>query len=886
MKFGSLPMMGNIAILMTLVILLRTGRPYRIPGTRSCRPHPHPMNKEDWDNLRAAANNSATAQAEGYATARHDQSTGRVVASVYPAIRNPAFIRRIKSKGARHFFVRAFMAQEIGRRASPAWAEALVTPNVNKPVLTADVDNPYRERYRNEHFENTVLRTLLGLPLKNAGDDLNYRPADSYAIQLQRCPWGLQVPPGWTPENDDFDKDDKERDSAPPPLEDWNVEAGPPRPPRDQPTPRGRDSARGEDRESEESSRQRDHQPRETRREREGRRDTSSRDQSRRGDQPRARGRERGQGDHGSRERQERGGRHASRGRDDRSQRERSRGRHASKGRDNRSQRERSRGRHASKGRDSRAQREKSRGRESHSRRDRSRGEERSSHQETRGEHSRDRGERGESQDELDRIRKEYTRNKGRRGDKREDHPWSKEISPSKKLDRLAAQKKDLTRKRDRSRDSSRSLSRDRSCRGGSQGRDSRGASTETTDLATPSPEATRPKRYSGARKKSSTRTKFGHRDSDTGSDTSEDSESSVCSWDTPSDRRALPPPPPGHCAPASSPLKRRKSIDSWATQRPLDCDRPDDTHALLAIGVPVFSLTESDREFIDDERPVPREYIERRDFESQLLTFSPEIWIGLTQETLLQQQGPPDRVQLCEDRIMASLLPRREWSRDEAQDAASTLKTLPLMLALSHRWQIRIPNPPDLPFLEAIVWEDPECPREDFRYRDFRSSLVAAERWVGVIRRILYWLGEVPSGRRLAEQLTEVLNLSQKRFGHPVTEWDTLAAQQPTIAPELRRDWHQKQRQEGNEGLLPAHRAEGRDVRRVTLKQTEQTAETAEVPPRDDTPPRAQPVATEPKEAALLTIGVDPEEARELLGSPVGSPSDLMEVDDTALDE
>ena len=255
-----------------------------------------------------------------------------------------------------------------------------------------------------------------------------------------------------------------------------------------------------------------------------------------------------------------------------------------------------------------------------------------------------------------------------------------------------------------------------------------------------------------------------------------------------------------------------------------------------------MFSLTESDREFIDDEKPVPREYIARRDFESQLLTFSPDIWIGLTQETLLQQQGPPDRVQLCEDRIMASLLPRREWSRDEAQDAASALKTLPLMLALSHRWQIRIPNPPDLPFLEAIVWEDPECPREDFRYRDFRSSLVAAERWVGVIRRILYWLGEVPSGRRLAEQLTEVLNLSQKRFGHPVTEWDTLAAQQPTIAPELRRDWHQRQRQEGNEGLLPAQRAAGGDVRKVTLKQTEQTAETAEVPPRSDTPPRAQP--------------------------------------------
>ena len=198
-------------------------------------------------------------------------------------------------------------------------------------------------------------------------------------------------------------------------------------------------------------------------------------------------------------------------------------------------------------------------------------------------------------------------------------------------------------RKRDRSCGSSRSPSPDRSSRGGSRGRDSRGTSTETTDLATPSPEAPRNVRYRGAKKKSSARTKFGHKDSDTGSDTSEDSESSECSWDTPLDCRALPPPPPGHCAPTSSPLKRRKSIDSWATPRPLDCDRPDDTHALLAIEIPVFSLTESDREFIDEGEPVPREYIKRRDFESQLLIFSPDIWIGLTRETLLQQQGPPD---------------------------------------------------------------------------------------------------------------------------------------------------------------------------------------------------------------------------------------------------
>ena len=722
-----------------------------------------------------------------------------------------------------------------------------------------------------------MLRTLLGIPLKNAGDDINYRPADSYAVQLQRCPWGLQVPPGWTSENDDFDKDDKERDSGPPPLEDCDAGARPLQPPRDQATPRGRSSARGEERESEESSRQREHQPRETRREREERRDTSSRDQSNRDDQSRARGRERGQGDQGSRDHQER------------------RGRHASKGRDNRSQRERSRGRHASKGRDNRTQRERSRGRESHSRREQSRGEEH--HSRSHRGPSRDRGERGGSQDELDRIRKEYTRSESwrrrdrhdttrkevvREGD-RGDHPWSREISPAKKLNRLAEQKKDLTRKRDRSRDSSVGPSRHRSSRGGSRGRDSRSASTETTDLATPSPEVPRSGRHSGARrKKSSARTKFGHKDSDTGSDTSEDSESSACSWDTPFDRRALPPPPPGHCAPASSPLKRRKSIDSWATPRPLNCDRPDDTQALLAIDVPVFSLTESDREFIDEGEPVPREYTKRRDFESQLLIFSPDIWIGLTRETLLQQRGPPDGVQLCEDRIMASLLPRREWSRDEAQEVAAILKILPLMLALSHRWSIRIPNPPDLPFLEAIVWDDPGCPREDFRYRDYRSSLVSAERWGGVIRRILYWLGEAPSGRRLAEQLTAVLNLSEERCGHPVTDWDTVVAQQPTIRQELRLDWHQRQRQAGNEGLHPERSAAVQDVRRVTLRETEQAAGS---PPRDDSTPRALPTAAESKDDALLTIGVDPEEARALLGSPVGSPNDLMEVDETVLD-
>ena len=115
-----------------------------------------------------------------------------------------------------------------------------------------------------------------------------------------------------------------------------------------------------------------------------------------------------------------------------------------------------------------------------------------------------------------------------------------------------------------------------------------------------------------------------------------------------------------------------------------------------------MFSLTEADREFLDKGKPVPRDYLARRDFESELMVFSPDIWIGLTHETILQQQGPPGAVQLCEDRIMASLLPRREWSRNEAQEVAAILKTLPLMLALCHHWEIRIPNPPDLPFLEA----------------------------------------------------------------------------------------------------------------------------------------------------------------------------------------
>ena len=76
---------------------------------------------------------------------------------------------------------------------------------------------------------------------------------------------------------------------------------------------------------------------------------------------------------------------------------------------------------------------------------------------------------------------------------------------------------------------------------------------------------------------------------------------------------------------------------------------------------------------------------------------------------------------------------------------------------------------------------------------------MVSAERWVAVIRRILYWLGEAPSGRRLAQQLTMVLNLSEERLNLPITDWNTLAIQQPSIDPNVRRDWQQKQRQAGS---------------------------------------------------------------------------------------
>ena len=143
---------------------------------------------------------------------------------------------------------------------------------------------------------------------------------------------------------------------------------------------------------------------------------------------------------------------------------------------------------------------------------------------------------------------------------------------------------------------------------------------------------------------------------------------------------------------------------------------------------------------------------------------------------------------------------------------------------------------------------------------------------------------GRGPSGRRLAQQLTMVLNLSEERWNLPITDWNTLAIQQPSIDPNVRQGLAAEQRQAGSGGSPPEHRAEGQDIRKVTLKQVEQTAETAKSPPGDDSAPWAPPVATEAKDDAMLTIGVDPEEAAELLGSPVGSLTD-MEVDETVLD-
>ena len=364
-----------------LSFLSSSGRPIRIPGQRDCKPHS--LTRDEWDRIRAGGN-PTTGLGEGYTMAHHETTVGRIVATVYPAIKDPAFIRRIKNKQAWQYFTRAFMAQEISWRASPAWAEALTTPHSGRSATSMDLDNPYKEKYRNEHFENTVFRTLLGIPMKNAGDDLHYRPADNYATRLQRCPWGRQVPPDWTVENDDYED---EEDTGPPQLEEnWDDDSAPQQQPRDNPTlrdhsaPLDRSNAWGEAREPRQgvSSRQREHQPRGNRRDRGKDRRSSRRDKSSRGDQPWSRGCDQGQPDRESSDHHEH------------------------------------RGCHASQNRDRHARREPSHGRNHHSHREPSQGRARQPRQESSQGRDR-RSRRSGTQEELDHIRREYTRTRSQR---------------------------------------------------------------------------------------------------------------------------------------------------------------------------------------------------------------------------------------------------------------------------------------------------------------------------------------------------------------------------------------------------------------------------------------------------------------------------------------
>ena len=120
-----------------------------------------------------------------------------------------------------------------------------------------------------------------------------------------------------------------------------------------------------------------------------------------------------------------------------------------------------------------------------------------------------------------------------------------------------------------------------------------------------------------------------------------------------------------------------------------------------------------------------------------------------------------------------------------------------------------------------------------------------------------------------------------------------------------LCREWQEKLRQAGNEGLLSKRRTEEElrqlqrkeeNVRKMTLKKAKEQAEAAKSPPRDDSAlrgdsaPRADPAPRVPSSTAetgdkpMLTIGVDPEEDRALLDSTVGSPTN-MNIDDTVLD-
>ena len=307
-----------------------------------CKPH---LTKEDWDQIRGGGN-PTVGRGEGYTTAHHEPTMGRILSTIYPAIKNPKFIRGIKNKHARHYFAKAFMAQEVSRRVGPVWAEALASPYSGRPAASTDVDNQYKEKYRNSHFENTVFRILLGIPLTNPGDDFHYRPADNYAMLMQRFPWGRQAPP-IGPLKNDYDDEESEEDGGPPPLEEnWGHKDVPQQqqPPRDNPAPwdnpapREWSGACSDAREPrrEESSRQREHQPWGTQRDHGRSRGSSRRNESNRDERPRSHSRDRGQYDRRSRDHHEHRGRHTSQNRDNRSRREPSQGRDCHSRRDQR----------------------------------------------------------------------------------------------------------------------------------------------------------------------------------------------------------------------------------------------------------------------------------------------------------------------------------------------------------------------------------------------------------------------------------------------------------------------------------------------------------------------------------------------------------------------
>ena len=66
-----------------------------------------------------------------------------------------------------------------------------------------------------------------------------------------------------------------------------------------------------------------------------------------------------------------------------------------------------------------------------------------------------------------------------------------------------------------------------------------------------------------------------------------------------------------------------------------------------------------------------------------------------------------------------ATLKGTGQETRNEAEDMAATLKNLVLMLALAYRWELGIPNPPTLKYLNAVMFDDPNCPRLEIVYKD-----------------------------------------------------------------------------------------------------------------------------------------------------------------------